>query len=146
MGGTVPPLPQYAFIVCCSVRGSTGILENSAKDCSSSLQVRCRPTIIVRDLRLSQRWRFKSISARLWCRVVLWQDTNFSKVHIASNCSHFTLKMGTAWISETLVSDHKTTRCYKEEFVDENHTASIYGAIQIITINRELRDVNKLWG
>jgi hypothetical protein len=24
MGGAVPPLPQYAFIVWCSVRGSTG--------------------------------------------------------------------------------------------------------------------------
>jgi hypothetical protein len=24
MGGAVPPLPQYAFIAWCSVRGSTG--------------------------------------------------------------------------------------------------------------------------
>jgi hypothetical protein len=24
MGGTVPPLPQYAFMAWCSVRGSTG--------------------------------------------------------------------------------------------------------------------------
>jgi len=38
----------------------------------------------VRDMRLSRRWRFKSRSSGLWRRVVLWYDTNVSKVHAAS--------------------------------------------------------------
>jgi hypothetical protein len=29
MGGAVPPLPQYAFVAWCSVRGSTGTIVST---------------------------------------------------------------------------------------------------------------------
>jgi hypothetical protein len=52
--------------------------------CKTSCSVSMLRMKYIEMLRFSRRSCFKSRSAGLWCRVVLWQDTNVSKVRVAS--------------------------------------------------------------
>jgi len=62
----------------------SGLLKTRSLSRRQWLQ-NCRQLIyLMRDLRFSQQWRFKSRSSGLWHSVVLWQDINVSEVHAAS--------------------------------------------------------------
>jgi hypothetical protein len=49
MGGALPPLPQYAFMAWCSVRGSTGHLSV----CYVPLRLISHPNVAITNLRIN---------------------------------------------------------------------------------------------
>jgi hypothetical protein len=50
MGGAVPPLPQYAFMTWCSVRGSTGTTLPLPLSTHNLVRVSKHMTVFLKDL------------------------------------------------------------------------------------------------
>jgi hypothetical protein len=82
---------------------------------------------ILWNLRFSQQWLWRVLSAGIWCRVVRWKSTDVSEEHIADlclppaftlvSCSAYssTLKMEVICSSKTLADFQWTTGYYSPE-------------------------------
>jgi hypothetical protein len=115
------------------IRLSPSVLTWLATKISVLLQLLWR----VRDLRLSQRWIFKSRSSGLWLCVALWRwrqhgppkrcypttslhgdITRRPRLESLSKPHSLHPEDGAAWSSETLASYHITAQCHNPEDLD----------------------------